>query len=202
MIFLLQLSAPGLPYSTSAVKDWNCSRWENYSQAARRSFEDPLCACFITCPFTRHESTYVCRTLLCASTSVHCQPRPASLPHLFFEQFRLLNNSACVYQSYLERSHCEKEYTVEGSRGSNVMGFSTHRERGGGVGLSDTGTTPPPAVLKITSSLSIWLTRQTGALGEYYLTGVCSTARQTDSHTHTCKHTHTYTHTNISLSNY
>lgn len=61
---------------------------------------------------------------------------------------------------------------------------------------------PPPAVLKITSSLSIWLTRQTGALGEYYLTGVCSTARQTDSHTHTCKHTHTYTHTNISLSNY
>ncbi len=66
---------------------------------------------------------------------------------------------------------------------------STHRS------LASLILEQPPCSVK-NNQLFIWLTRQTGALREYYLSGVCSTTRQTENtHTHTHTHTYIYTHT-------
>lgn len=59
------------------------------------------------------------------------------------------------------------------------MGFCTHRQ---GVWPLWYLNNPPCSVKN--NQLYIWLTRQTGALREYYLSGVCSTTRQTEKHTH------------------
>lgn len=86
------------------------------------------------------------------------------------------------------------------------------REQGDGLLHSQTGSLAsvileqPPCSVK-NNQLFIWLTRQTGALREYYLSGVCSTTRQTENtltqykyiyiHTHTDVQTHTSTHRQI-----
>lgn len=119
-------------------------------------------------------------SLLCDFISGHYRPCPIYL-HISSVRIVCRRAPSVSTEPFGTIPPREKKYPEEGDRGSeSEMGLYTGREGGFRFSVSDTWTTPPPRSVKNNQPF-IWLTRQTGALREYYLSGVCATNRQAES---------------------